>query len=171
MAEFPAPKEAIVVTHFIVSTDVERSRRFYTDVLGGELVWRANPRSSRSQAVGASSMSAGDRPTTGRRSRSRRLTNQTWQVASKAPNEAALISSFLNIRVADIEAIYADWSERGRRVPHATEGPSTPDPSRVLAPLAVTSDKCSWTKRTTVAPSPTAIAQRLVDPARASPAA
>jgi hypothetical protein len=36
MAEFPAPTEGILLTHFIVSDDVERSRRFYTDVLGGE---------------------------------------------------------------------------------------------------------------------------------------
>jgi catechol 2,3-dioxygenase-like lactoylglutathione lyase family enzyme len=35
MAEFPAPTEGILLTHFIVSDDVERSRRFYTDVLGG----------------------------------------------------------------------------------------------------------------------------------------
>ena len=38
MAQFPAPGEGIVVTHFIVSDDVERSRRFYTEVLGGETV-------------------------------------------------------------------------------------------------------------------------------------
>ena len=38
MAEFPAPKEGITLTHFIVSRDVERSRRFYTEVLGGEAV-------------------------------------------------------------------------------------------------------------------------------------
>jgi calcineurin-like phosphoesterase family protein len=31
--------------------------------------------------------------------------------------------------------------------------------------------RCSWTKRTTAAPSPTAIAQRLIEPARTSPAA
>jgi len=35
MAEFPAPQEGIVLTYFIVSSDVERSRRFYTEVLGG----------------------------------------------------------------------------------------------------------------------------------------
>ena len=29
----------------------------------------------------------------------------------------------------------------------------------------------SWTKRTTAAPSPTAVAQRLIEPARTSPAA
>jgi hypothetical protein len=35
MAELPPPPEGIVLAHFIVSDDVERSRRFYTDVLGG----------------------------------------------------------------------------------------------------------------------------------------
>ena len=38
MAEFPAPKEGMVLTHFIVSDDVERARHFHTDVLGGETV-------------------------------------------------------------------------------------------------------------------------------------
>ena len=38
MAQFPAPREGLVITHFIVSKDVERSRRFYVDVLGGEPV-------------------------------------------------------------------------------------------------------------------------------------
>jgi len=43
MAEFPKPKEGIVLTHFIVSADVERSRRFYADVLGGETVRSGEP--------------------------------------------------------------------------------------------------------------------------------
>ena len=43
MAEFPAPKEGIVLTHFIVSDNVERSRRFYTEVLGGESVREGEP--------------------------------------------------------------------------------------------------------------------------------
>ncbi len=30
MAELPPPPEGMVLTHFIVSDDVERSRRFYT---------------------------------------------------------------------------------------------------------------------------------------------
>jgi hypothetical protein len=38
VAELPAPTEGIVLTHFLVSDDVERSRRFYTEVLGGETV-------------------------------------------------------------------------------------------------------------------------------------
>ena len=38
MAEFPAPEEGIALTNFIVSADVDRARRFYTEVLGGEAV-------------------------------------------------------------------------------------------------------------------------------------
>ena len=33
MAELPTPADGIVLTHFIVSDDVERSRHFYTEVL------------------------------------------------------------------------------------------------------------------------------------------
>ena len=38
MPDFPVPDEGILLTHFIVSDDVERSRRFYSEVLGGETV-------------------------------------------------------------------------------------------------------------------------------------
>jgi hypothetical protein len=38
MAEFPAPKEGLLLTCLVVSQGVERSRRFYADVLGGETV-------------------------------------------------------------------------------------------------------------------------------------
>jgi hypothetical protein len=34
-----ADGKEIVLTHFIVSEDVERSRRFYTEVLGGKVVF------------------------------------------------------------------------------------------------------------------------------------
>jgi catechol 2,3-dioxygenase-like lactoylglutathione lyase family enzyme len=43
VAEFPAPKQGILLTHFIVSDDIPRSRRFYTDVLGGEVVLEGEP--------------------------------------------------------------------------------------------------------------------------------
>ena len=39
MAEFSPPPEGIVLAHFIVSDDVERSRRFYTEVLGGTVAF------------------------------------------------------------------------------------------------------------------------------------
>ncbi|HEX4128048.1 MAG TPA: VOC family protein [Acidimicrobiales bacterium] len=39
MAELTAPEDDMVLCHFIVSDDVERSRRFYTEVLGGRVVF------------------------------------------------------------------------------------------------------------------------------------
>lgn len=39
MAEFTPPAEGILLAHFIVSDDFERSRRFYTEVLGGRVVF------------------------------------------------------------------------------------------------------------------------------------
>ena len=43
MANFPRPEEGIVLTHFIVTSDVDRSRRFYADVLGGEVLLAGEP--------------------------------------------------------------------------------------------------------------------------------
>ena len=39
MTELPPPPEGIVLAHFIVSDDVERSRRFYAEVLGGRVAF------------------------------------------------------------------------------------------------------------------------------------
>jgi catechol 2,3-dioxygenase-like lactoylglutathione lyase family enzyme len=101
MAEFPAPKEGIVLTHFIVSSDIERSRRFYTHVLGGELVLEAEP-SIVQLANGWVIINVGRGPT-----------DDKPTVTLEPPRDPNRVSSFLNIRVADIEAIYADWSARG----------------------------------------------------------
>jgi catechol 2,3-dioxygenase-like lactoylglutathione lyase family enzyme len=101
MAEFPAPKEGFVLTHFIVSSDVERSRRFYTEVLGGELVLEGEP-SIVALANGWVIINVGGGPT-----------DDKPTVTLEAPSDPDRVSSFLNIRVADIEAIYTDWSGRG----------------------------------------------------------
>ena len=101
MAEFPAPKEGIVLTHFIVSDDVERSRRFYTDVLDGETVREGEP-SIVALANGWVIINVGGGPT-----------EDKPTVTLEAPQDPDRLSSFLNIRVADIEAVYAAWSARG----------------------------------------------------------
>ena len=101
MAEVPAPQEGIVLTHFIVSADVARSSRFYTEVLGGELVREGEP-SIVSLANGWIIINVGGGPTDDKPS-----------VTLEPPGDPDLVSSFLNIRVADIGAIYADWSARG----------------------------------------------------------
>jgi catechol 2,3-dioxygenase-like lactoylglutathione lyase family enzyme len=101
MAEFPAPKEGIVLTHFIVSDDVERSRRFYTEVLGGETV-RAGEPSFVALANGWIIINVGGGPT-----------DDKPTVTLETAADTDRVSSFLNIRVADIERVYADWSARG----------------------------------------------------------
>jgi catechol 2,3-dioxygenase-like lactoylglutathione lyase family enzyme len=101
MAEFPAPAEGIVLTHFIVASDVDRTRRFYADVLGGEVLREGCRQSSGSRTAGSSSTWAAhppdDKPT----------------VTLETPRDPDHVSSFLNIRVADIHAVYERWRARG----------------------------------------------------------
>jgi catechol 2,3-dioxygenase-like lactoylglutathione lyase family enzyme len=101
MAEFPAPEEGILLTHFIVSDDVERSRRFYTEVLGGETVMEGEP-SFVQLANSWIIINVGGGPT-----------EDKPTVILETPPEPDRSSSFLNIRVADIQAVYEEWSERG----------------------------------------------------------
>ena len=101
MAEFPAPEEGIAVTYFIVSRDVERSRRFYTEVLGGEAVLEGEL-SIVALANGWITISTGGGPT-----------EDKPAVTLEPPSDLERASSFLNIRVADIASVYEQWSARG----------------------------------------------------------
>ena len=101
MAEFPAPDEGIALTHFIVSGDVERARRFYTEVLGGETLLAGEP-SIVALANSWIIINVGGGPT-----------DDKPTVTLETPPDPDRVSSFLNIRVADIQAIYAEWSARG----------------------------------------------------------
>jgi catechol 2,3-dioxygenase-like lactoylglutathione lyase family enzyme len=101
MPEFPLPTQGIVLTHFIVSEDVERSRRFYTDVLGGETVLDGEP-AIVALANGWIIINVGGGPT-----------EDKPTVTLETPSDPDRASSFLNIRVADIHAVYEEWSARG----------------------------------------------------------
>ena len=101
MADLPIPDQGILLTHFIVSADVERSRRFYTDVLGGETV-RAGEPSFVALANSWIIINVGGGPT-----------DDKPTVTLETPPDPDRTSSFLNIRVADIHAIYDEWSARG----------------------------------------------------------
>jgi catechol 2,3-dioxygenase-like lactoylglutathione lyase family enzyme len=101
MAEFPAPTEGIAITHFIVAKDVDRSRRFYSEVLGGETVLDGEF-SIVALANGWVTISVAGRPT-----------DDKPNVTLEPPANPDRVSSFLNIRVADIAAKYEEWSARG----------------------------------------------------------
>ena len=101
MAEFPAPAEGIALTNFIVASDVERSRRFYTEVLGGEPVLEGEL-SIVALANSWVTIATGGGPT-----------DDKPNVTLEPPPDPDRVSSFLNIRVADIGAMYKQWSARG----------------------------------------------------------
>lgn len=101
MPAFPMPGEGILLTHFIVSDDVERSRGFYTDVLGGETVMAGEP-SIVQLANSWIIINVGGGPT-----------DDKPEVILETPPDPNRTSSFLNIRVADIQAVYDEWSGRG----------------------------------------------------------
>src|SRR5271154_529724 len=97
--------EEMVVAHFIVSDDVERSRRFYTEVLGGKAVISGESGDEVTYVALANTwiiINVGGGPT-----------DDKPTVTLEKPRDPNLVSSFLNIRVADIQAKYAEWSARG----------------------------------------------------------
>jgi catechol 2,3-dioxygenase-like lactoylglutathione lyase family enzyme len=101
MATFPAPAQGILLTHFIVSSDIERCRRFYVDVLGGEALLAGDP-SIVALANGWITISVGGGPTADKPN-----------VTLEPPSDPDRVSGFLNIRVADIASVYKEWSARG----------------------------------------------------------
>jgi catechol 2,3-dioxygenase-like lactoylglutathione lyase family enzyme len=101
VAEFPAPSEGFVLTHFIVSADVPRSAAFYSDVLGGEVVMEGEPtilQVANSWVI----INVGGGPT-----------EDKPKVVLETPADPNRVSAFLNIRVADIQRCYEEWSSKG----------------------------------------------------------
>jgi catechol 2,3-dioxygenase-like lactoylglutathione lyase family enzyme len=108
------PGYEIAVAHFITVADVERSRRFYTEVLGGTTLVSGEPSyvalANTWLIINVGGGPTDDKPT----------------VTLETPHDPDRASSFLNIRVSDIEAAFSDWSARGAEFltpprQHATE--------------------------------------------------
>ena len=99
--DFPAPAEGFVLTHFIVSTDVARSRDFYVGVLGGTVVMEGEPTIVK-LANGWVIINVGGGPT-----------DDKPEVFLEPPSDPNRVSAFLNIRVGDIRAAYDDWRAKG----------------------------------------------------------
>lgn len=99
----PAPVEGLVLTHFLTVRDVARSRAFYADVLGGEVVLAENPAIVKVANTWII-MNPGGGPTPDKP-----------DVTLSPPKPGDPVSSFMNVRVADIAAFYAYAKERGAR--------------------------------------------------------
>ena len=97
----PAPSEGFLVTLFITVRSVARSRAFYSEVLGGQVVLEENPcmvKLSNSWLI----MNPGGDPTPDK--------PDVSVVDYEFKNT---VSSFMNLRVADIQACYEEWSSKG----------------------------------------------------------
>ncbi|MEU3188219.1 VOC family protein [Streptomyces sp. NPDC006923] len=99
--DLPAPENGLLLTHFLTVRDVTVSRRFYADVFSGEVVMEENPaivKVANSWII----MNPGGGPTPDKPG-----------VTLEAPRSSERVSSFLNVRVADMAAFYEHAVARG----------------------------------------------------------
>jgi catechol 2,3-dioxygenase-like lactoylglutathione lyase family enzyme len=100
-ANLPTPSEGVLVTMFITVRKIARSRQFYSEVLGGKVVLAENPcivQLANSWII----MNPGGPPTPDK---------PDISVVNYEPGPTTSI--FLNLRVADIDACYRQWRDRG----------------------------------------------------------
>ena len=99
------PKDGFTVALFITVADVERSLRFYETIFGGRIDSRGNSQGAPGYIqigntwliVNPGGGPTPDKPT----------------VTLSVPPDPDKVSSFMNLRVADIQACYKLWRSRG----------------------------------------------------------
>jgi catechol 2,3-dioxygenase-like lactoylglutathione lyase family enzyme len=99
--DLPFPERGLVLTHFLTVRGVARSRDFYADIFGGRVVLEENPaivKVANSWII----MNPGGGPTPDKP-----------DVILAPPRPGDPISSFMNVRVADIAAFYSDAKSKG----------------------------------------------------------
>jgi catechol 2,3-dioxygenase-like lactoylglutathione lyase family enzyme len=98
------PNEGFTVAYFLTVADIDRSARFYETVFGGRILSRGDDSGAPGYIQIANMwllVNVGGGPTTDKLS-----------VTLRVPDPDK-ISSFMNIRVADIQACYELWKSRG----------------------------------------------------------
>jgi predicted enzyme related to lactoylglutathione lyase len=99
------PQDGFTVAHFLTVSDVERSARFYETVFGGRILSRGDSSGAPGYIQIANTfliVNVGSGPTLDKPS-----------VTLSVPADPDSVSSFMNIRVADIQACYKLWRNRG----------------------------------------------------------
>jgi lactoylglutathione lyase len=94
-------EEDMILTVLLIVADQDRSRAFYRDVLGAEVVMERDPcilRFHNSSII----LNAGGGPT-----------EDKPTVTMAAPSGPNTVSYALNVRVADAQAVYRLWQSRG----------------------------------------------------------
>ena len=99
------PKEGISIAHFLTVADIERSARYYEKVFGGRVLSLGDSKGASEHIQIANSwliVNVGGGPTPDKPT-----------VTLSVLADPDTISSFMNIRVADIHACYELWKSRG----------------------------------------------------------
>jgi lactoylglutathione lyase len=99
--DLPAPASGFVITHFLVVSDQDRSREYYRTLFDAKVVLERDPvilKVANSWLI----LNVGGGPT-----------DDKPTVTLTTPPDPDRTSAFLNVRVADIHAAYADWSAKG----------------------------------------------------------
>ena len=95
------PQDGFAIAHFLTVSDIERSVRFYERVFGGRILSRGPPGyvqiANTWLIVNVGGGPTPDKPKT----------------MLSVPANPDQVSSFMNIRVADIQACYQLWKSRG----------------------------------------------------------
>jgi predicted enzyme related to lactoylglutathione lyase len=98
------PREGFTVTHFLTVANIERSARYYEQVFGGRILSLGDSKGASGHIQIANTwliVNVGGGPTPDK---------PTVTLSVTDPNH---INSFLNFRVADIQACYELWKSRG----------------------------------------------------------
>jgi catechol 2,3-dioxygenase-like lactoylglutathione lyase family enzyme len=100
------PREGISITYFLTVADIERSARYYEKVFGARVLSRGDSKGAPGYVQIANTwliLNVGGGPTPDK---------PTVTLSVPDPNH---INSFMNIRVADIQACYKLWTSRGAK--------------------------------------------------------
>ena len=102
-SDLPVPAEGIITTHFLVASDIAETARFYADVLGGEVVFAHEGAPTFVKLANSwVIINVGGGPTPDKP-----------ETVLEPPPDPNRVSAFMNIRVADIQAAYDEWTARG----------------------------------------------------------
>lgn len=100
------PREGISITYFLTVADIERSARYYETVFGARILSRGDSKGAPGYVQIANTwllLNVGGGPTPDK---------PTVTLSVPDPNH---INSFMNMRVADIQACYKLWKSRGAK--------------------------------------------------------
>src|SRR5271165_6439383 len=101
LPDAPIAEAGFYVTHFLTVNDQAKSKEFYVGILGGKVVKLENPcyiKLANSWVI----LNSGGGPTPDKP-----------EVFLAPPPDRDRVSSFLNLRVADIWACYRQWKAKG----------------------------------------------------------